>query len=91
MLLTKRSITSRNKIGGLYNTWENVYNSKPSMAFLCFSKKDYDNHGKLIWFDKLTSTNDTGGDIIPGFVEFTQSAGAFYTGLINKSLEEKFL
>ncbi|HHT7224846.1 MULTISPECIES: lipase family protein [Bacillus] len=49
-----------------------------------FSKKDYDNHGKLIWFDKLTSTNDTGGDIIPGFVEFTQSAGAFYTGLINK-------
>ena len=61
MLLTKGSITSRNKIGGLYNTWENVYNSKPSMAFLCFSKKDYDNHGKLIWFDKLTSTNDTGG------------------------------
>ena len=51
------------------------------MAFLCFSKKDYDNHGKLIWFDKLTSTNDTGGDIIPGFVEFTQSAGAFIQDL----------
>ncbi|PGR38199.1 lipase [Bacillus cereus] len=54
-----------------------------------FSEKDYDNNGKLIWFDKLTSTNDTGGDIIPGFVEFTQSAGAFYTGLINKKFGRK--
>ncbi|PGD04266.1 lipase [Bacillus wiedmannii] len=54
-----------------------------------FSMKDYDNNGKLIWFDKLPSTNDTGGDIIPGFVEFTQSAGGFYTGLINKKFDRK--
>ncbi|MGN4927920.1 lipase family protein [Bacillus cereus group sp. MYBK14-1] len=54
-----------------------------------FTLKDYDENGHLIWIDKLASDNDTGWDIIPGFMEFSQSAGAIYTGTIHDVFHRK--
>ncbi|PGN51208.1 lipase [Bacillus cereus] len=54
-----------------------------------FTKKDYGKNDKLIWCDKLPSSNDTGFDGIPGFLELVQLSGALYTGTIYKVFDRK--
>ncbi|PEP50251.1 lipase family protein [Bacillus pseudomycoides] len=54
-----------------------------------FTKKDYGKNDKLVWCDKLPSSNDTGFDGIPGSLELAQSSGALYTGTIYKVFDRK--
>ncbi|MFD0770371.1 lipase [Bacillus sp. CGMCC 1.60114] len=54
-----------------------------------FKAEDYDKNGHLIWIDKLASDNDTGWDVIPGFLELSKSTGALYTGTIHDVFKRK--
>ncbi|OFD80071.1 hypothetical protein BWGOE8_20050 [Bacillus mycoides] len=56
-----------------------------------FTEKDYDENGHLIWIDKLTSDNDTGGMLSRGFWNFLNLLGLYTQELYMMYFIEKFL